>query len=501
MILKKEAGRSVLQRFGKSNRIAIYATVGVALSALAVCFLVITRYKAATRNMISVSDLEKSVSRVNGNVNMAYLFLSQEGIENYSLSETELLANLKKVEEINQKSYSRDLKDLTSTIRSYLSESDEIVPQINAYITIPGGESATHQKLSSAYDQLQQIYSYVTLRFQESYSGLLTALNEKEMRIQKQLLIAGIMMAGAYILTLILLQRYMSAAYRDFSYSITTLIQGIRGMQEDLMQAEKIDLHTRDEFEDLADAFNQMQSMLQAQQKKNAEIAEIKAQLAASENENLRIYGRLQKNHLDFLQSRINPHFLFNTLNMISAQAQIENAPKSAELMETTAAFLRYNLDNIRKTVTFDQELGNLRDYIDIQKFRYEERYTYEFHVRDNCSGHHMPCMVLQPLVENSLQHGLGMRLSGGKVTIIALRKNDRILFGVQDNGVGMTREKIENIYRNLRENTTTSSHLGLRNIYMRLKIFYHDDVTIDIKSNDCGMTILFNVPYTGGSI
>lgn len=497
--MKDEAkkGKSILERYNKSYRYTVLIGVAVMIGAFFIAVFISRSYKAVTQNMVSISNLEKSFTTVNGNVNMAYLFLSESGVGGYSSSREELTQNLDTVEAIAGKNYSRELSDLTNTIRTYLEQADKLIASVSAYINIPGSESDSYTGMSDEYDGLQETYSYAMLRFQESYSGLLADLNVREKEIQKRLVTTFLSFAVIFIIALLLANRYMARVYHDLSISMHTLLAGIRGMQEDLTHAAPIELDSQDEFGTLADAFNKMQVMLQAQQRKSAEMADVKARLAASENENLRIYGALQKNHLDFLQSRINPHFLFNTLNMIYAQAQAENAPKSAELMETTAAFLRYNLDNISKTVTLSQEIDNLKDYIEIQRYRYEDRIEYEFELGEDCMSHSMPCMVLQPLVENSIQHGLGMKMSGGKVKIVAKRSEERITFGTKDNGVGMSEEQIRALYQNLEENTSDSRHIGLRNIFMRLKLFYHDDVKLVMESSEPGVTILFTVPYT----
>jgi sensor histidine kinase YesM len=214
-----------------------------------------------------------------------------------------------------------------------------------------------------------------------------------------------------------------------------------------------------------------------------------------SEIENLRIYSDLQKNHLDFLQSRVNPHFLFNTLNMISSLARIENADQSAELMEITASFLRYNLDNISKTVTLEKELQNLKEYVAIQECRYGGRYTYSFEVEEQVLNFLMPCMILQPLVENAIQHGIAMMLHGGWVCIKALQSEKGIRLEVRDNGVGMTEEQIQDIYKEIYENNSSNTHIGIRNIYRRLQLFYHNDVQFELENMNPGLKIVISLP------
>lgn len=113
----------------------------------------------------------------------------------------------------------------------------------------------------------------------------------------------------------------------------------MESIQDNVLSAEPIQIESNDEFEEFAAAFNKMTGIIQKQMREIEENADIKERLAEMEIKNLKMFSELQRSHLDFLQSRVNPHFLFNTLNMISSLARIENADQCAELMETTAAF------------------------------------------------------------------------------------------------------------------------------------------------------------------
>ncbi|MCI6754363.1 MAG: histidine kinase [Lachnospiraceae bacterium] len=180
---------------------------------------------------------------------------------------------------------------------------------------------------------------------------------------------------------------------------------------------------------------------------------------------------------------------------MITAQANIENADKTAELLETTAEFLRYNLDNISNTVTMQQEFNNLQDYIKIEKTRYGDRFRIETSISRDVYEQHMPCMVLQPLVENSISHGVGTLISGGWITIRAFREDSRVVMEVTDNGNGMSEEQIHAMYESLKNGDDYSKHIGIRNIYRRLQLFYNNDVNLTLQSQNPGLCIRISVP------
>ena len=454
------------------------------------------QYRDATKELSEINNLEDTFNQFNNDVNISYSFLSQDGIGKYKGLKNRLDMAKGKVDLQQKKRYLRETADLSSTIETYRKQSDILINNIVSYMKHETSKDVNHAELGSQYDSLQKIYSFVMLRFQDEYSAKLKTLDLVEKNLQQlQVMIYGLLLV-LILFIIFTCTVYIVTVIRGVAGSIKVLEKGVNSIEKDVRSADPIELHSSDEFEELAGAFNSMLKIIQTQMQKIAEDADIRERLAESENDNLRIYGALQENNLDFLQSRINPHFLFNALNMISAQARIENAEKSAEMMEITASFLRYNLDNITKNVTLEKELDNLKDYIAIQKYRYGGRFEFTFQVSENCLKLVMPCMVLQPLVENSVQHGIGMMVDGGHVWISADRSGDRVIMEIRDNGMGMTAEKIEETYRNLRENTSDSKHIGIRNIYRRLQLFYKNDVILEMESHDTGLCIRMSVPY-----
>jgi signal transduction histidine kinase len=142
------------------------------------------------------------------------------------------------------------------------------------------------------------------------------------------------------------------------------------------------------------------------------------------------------------LQAQINPHFFFNTLNTLAAL--IDNSPEKAEkLTESLADVFRYALDSTRvERVTLDQELTFLESYLAIEKARFNERLSYSFEVDPAARKHLIPPMILQPLVENAVRHGIGQKLEGGSVRVIARVNADTLTLCVEDTGVGFVRER-----------------------------------------------------------
>ena len=451
------------------------------------------QYDNAIGEMIYINNLENSVEVLNGDINMAYLYLSEEGTENYEQDRKRAEQYLKTVKEFQEKSFVREVTDAYCTVESFLEKSDFLTDALHGYFE--SDKQTGFEKLENSYNELQELYSYVTLRFQKAYSVKLNKLSQLENRLnalQQNILRLQI---GMIVCTLICIGLYLTRVIMEVSRSIATMQKGVESIQDNVLSAEPIQIESNDEFEEFAAAFNKMTGIIQKQMREIEENADIKERLAEMEIKNLKMFSELQRSHLDFLQSRVNPHFLFNTLNMISSLARIENADQCAELMETTAAFLRYNLDNISKTVPLEKEVENLKDYVAIQECRYGGRYQYTFEIDEQCLNYKMPCMILQPMVENAIQHGIAMMLENGHVWIRIYPQGNRVCLEVQDNGVGMTGEQIRSIYEDFQENKSSGNHIGIRNIYRRLRLYYHNDLKFEFYNMDPGLKIFISLP------
>ncbi len=459
------------------------------------------QYSNATMELIAVNNLEKAVVRINNSVNLTYLYFYESSVEEYFANRETVEKYLKETNLQINKKFLRETADANKTIETYMLKSDLLMRKLQEYLNNNESNYYDYGELESQYKELQEVYSYINLSFQNVYSAKLTVISDLELHLsflQKAIFAFQLFML---ILTMLCCTIYLYKVIQGVSSSIAMMMKGVKSIEEDVFQARPIQIGSNDEFDDFANAFNRMIKIIQSQMRKIEENADIKEQLVSAEMENLRIYSDLQKNHFDFLQSRVNSHFLFNTLNMISSLARIENADKSAELMEITASFLRYNLDNITKTVTLEKEVKNLKEYVAIQVYRYEGRYSYSFDIAEETLKFSMPCMILQPLVENSIQHGIGMKVKDGWVCIKTYEAGRRIFLEVSDNGVGMTEEQIRHICEEMSDDfyrISSSNHIGIRNIYHRLQLFYHYDVLFEMKNINPGFKIVISLPKEG---
>ncbi|GAC90081.1 signal transduction histidine kinase [Anoxybacillus flavithermus NBRC 109594] len=201
---------------------------------------------------------------------------------------------------------------------------------------------------------------------------------------------------------------------------------------------------------------------------------------------------------LKALQSQINPHFLFNTLNVISKLAYIEGAEQTSELTVSTSNLLRYNLRKLDQPVTLREEVEHAKEYFAIQKARFRDRVTFEVKVDESCLEQPIPCLTLQPLIENAFIHGIEGMEEGANIQLIIEEKRNCIQITIADNGVGMPYD-VQRAIMDASYSLTKTGHstgLGLENVLRRLQLFYGVEKILEIKSapNE-GTAIILRLP------
>lgn len=189
------------------------------------------------------------------------------------------------------------------------------------------------------------------------------------------------------------------------------------------------------------------------------------------------------------LMSQIHPHFLFNTLNTIASFCRI-NPTKARELIIDLSNYFRQTLKRDEDFVTIKEEFNFLNSYLSIENARFGDRLKVNILIDDDLTQYKMPVFVLQPIIENSIKHGILPKPSGGTVDIEIKVKGSNLLFIVKDDGVGIPSEKLKNLLLN------SSSGIGLKNVNERLKLLYGEDCTLNITSSiDKGTCVYFSIP------
>mgnify|MGYP002576556207 CR=1 FL=1 len=195
---------------------------------------------------------------------------------------------------------------------------------------------------------------------------------------------------------------------------------------------------------------------------------------------------------LQMLQSQINPHFLYNTLESISMMATINGDDTTSEMAANLGSLLRYSISNPNQQVTLGEEIMQLRKYIALQEQRFRSQYTIEITIDQKFYPVSMPKLILQPIVENAIYHGMSSVRSGGKITVTAARtEHDTLMITVTDNGKGMTEEQVNNLNGYINEENELFKSIGMRNVNRRIQLFCGSGYGIHITSApDEGTTV-----------
>lgn len=251
---------------------------------------------------------------------------------------------------------------------------------------------------------------------------------------------------------------------------------------------------TGDEVESLSKAFDKMMGSIREY---------VEAQRVSMEKENemreneLKTQTLLKDAQLKYLQSQINPHFLFNTLNAGMQLAMIEDADKTALFIENMAEFFRYNLSRINEDATLADEIRLVDHYIYILNVRFAGDIHYKKEIEPGLENVLVPSMILQPLVENAVQYGIRGVEWEGWVTLRIWQEAGTVYIEVADNGRGMSRELIERVLRgeNVKNKKNSKSNgIGIYNVLERLQMYYTTEDVLEIESDGEGKGTRFTL-------
>jgi two-component system sensor histidine kinase YesM len=280
-----------------------------------------------------------------------------------------------------------------------------------------------------------------------------------------------------YVFFLILAVFMSLSGARVLSQRIGVIIKALRqfGQQK---WGTRIHLKGRDEIRIIGDTFNSMASHIEHLLKDLQEQQRLK-----------RLF------ELRVLEYQINPHFLYNTLDSIHWLALDRDQPKISEMVNGLSKLFRIILNKGKETNTLQEEFEMVGIYMHIQKIRFEDRFDYEIQLSSEISFYPIGKLVLQPLVENSIIHGVRRLRSKGRIMVKGWRNEDVIVLEISDNGVGMNAEQVRKQLMLLNselmeEGVITSEGYGMKNVDSRLKLMFGDDYRMTIFSGNDGTVI-----------
>ena len=221
-------------------------------------------------------------------------------------------------------------------------------------------------------------------------------------------------------------------------------------------------------------------------------------------SENIKEQQNLQKAEMKTLQAQITPHFLYNTFDTIIWLAESGDNEQVIKITRAFSEFFRISLSKGHEWITLEQELNHIRHYLTIQKIRYRDILDYEINTDEDISNEMVLKLMLQPLVENAIYHGIKNKRGRGRLEVEVHKEIENeipyIHFSVKDNGIGFTEERLQEVLQELsmdKEIESNSVVYGLYNVNKRLSLYYGNSVGLNIKTEyRKGTEISFRIPY-----
>lgn len=213
---------------------------------------------------------------------------------------------------------------------------------------------------------------------------------------------------------------------------------------------------------------------------------------------NLEKQNRLRLAELKSLYSQINPHFLYNTLDSIKWLAKLNGVDDIVLIVSQLGKLLKNSIRNEKESVQISEEIGLVGSYLSIQKIRYDDKFDAVVQVDDDIMDCYVPKFIIQPIVENAIIHGIEDKIGKAHLVIRGWRQDDKIIFEVEDDGVGISEEKLSSIRRSARAKALDSDSIGIANVDKRIKLYYGEDYGLEIQSEEnIGTVTRITMPFS----
>ena len=201
----------------------------------------------------------------------------------------------------------------------------------------------------------------------------------------------------------------------------------------------------------------------------------------------------LRKTELKALQAQINPHFLYNTLDSIAWMCERGKNADAVQMVHALARLFRISISRGHELIPIEKELQHAEAYLQIQKYRYKNQFTYHFTVDESCTQYLCNKITLQPIIENAIVHGLDLMVEDGHIEISVCPDGGDVLLKVSDDGIGMAPEQVAALLQNEPSDRTG---IGIKNVNDRLRIYFGPGYGLSIDSvPDEGTTVTIRMP------
>ena len=439
----------------------------------------VDRIDAVFSSNTAINDLSESLNKLEGTV---YEYLNTKGskaLENYYRYEQDYRQLL---DGLNDRNVDSEVKMLEKNIRkmseSYLDQTNE---------TVQAKRGRNIEKYKSSYEKELQLYEYINsyiyklnnLRFRTNSANYQILLSSMDVLYRLALVVIFIVAAVGVVIILLVV--------RSMIRPLTQLSNTAHEVAMGNLDVPVLPVVCEDEVGVVTRSFNQMLDSIRIHIAQQRESMEKQAQMKERE---LLMETHLKEAQLKYLQAQINPHFLFNCLNAGAQLAMMEDAEQTGIFVEKMADFFRYNVKKGQEDATLGEELEAVDNYIYILNVRFAGDIHFSKEVDESLENVRMPSMILQPVVENAVNHGIRDIEWEGKIHLTVTGDADYIRISVKDNGKGMTQEQIEGVLSGNRERRNEegdSTGIGMNNVISRLELYYEESGLMEINSEGEG--------------
>ena len=426
---------------------------------------------------IQLNDISTTLEKMQTSLYQYLNTKSSDELENYYLYEQDYR---NRISELNEKTVNDQNLLMEKNIRNM---SDTYLEKTASAIEAKRGRNVSryneeYSKAKKLYDYLQScvrsLNTSVFLENSQNYSVLRSTLNYVE-EFSMFLLTVSMLVALVWI---VMMTRTITRPLIKLAEAANTIAKG--GLEVDFPIID-----TGDEISTVAKACNKMMNSIRDYIRQTKENYERESRLIENE---LSMKNDLKEAQLKYLQAQINPHFLFNSLNAAAQLAMMEGAENTCLFVQNMADFFRYNVRKMEKDTTLKEELELVDSYIYILNVRFAGEIHYTKQIDERVTGTMMPSMILQPLIENAVNHGIRELQGEGKIHLSVYSDGGMVCVKVEDNGVGIEQEVIEKIMRGESAHSHSqrdSAGIGMDNVINRLKRYYNMEHVIEIRRRE----------------
>lgn len=437
---------------------------------------------------VTSNILSEKLKEVQTNVYEYLNTKSSASLVNYYKSEQEYRSLL---ENLNDKITNDEMLMLEKNIRNmsdtYLNLTDETVKEKRGRNVEKYKTSYEETKLLNQYinSYISNLNSEQLKQNSRNYQLLLVSLNYTE--VISLAIIFSVVIVSLFLLLLLL---------RNMIGPLVQLAHNANEVAGGNFNTEFIKPKSKDEVGILASTFN---TMLQSIKNYIEQIKEDMENEQKLKQRQLMMENHLKDARLKYLQAQINPHFLFNSLNAGAQLAIMEDAQQTSLFVEKMADFFRYNVKKMEQDTTLLEEIEAVDNYIYILNVRLTGDILFNKEITGNTGNVWVPSMILQPIVENAVKHGIADIDRPGEILLKVEQYEDYLLILVKDNGVGMTEEKIKEVLSGVGNTAEDDSKagIGLHNVISRLWLYYGQEnlLTIHCDGTDKGTEVRIVIP------